>query len=62
MPEKNALTHRLATLEGARLSAAELELVVSEIEDLERIVAELEEFAEGTPWISLQNQPSRKGS
>ena len=62
MPEKNALTHRLAMLEGARLSAAELELVVSEIEDLERIVTELEEFAEGTPWISLQNQPSGKGS
>lgn len=62
MPEKNALTHRLAMLEGARLSAAELELVVSEIEDLERIVTELEELAEGIPWISLQDQPSRKGS
>jgi hypothetical protein len=60
MSEKNALTHRLALLEGARLSPAELESVVSEIEDLEQIVAELEAFVHDTPWISQQTQPSEK--
>jgi hypothetical protein len=60
MSEKNALTHRLALLEGARLSQAELESVVSEIEDLEQIVAELEAFVDDTPWISQQTQPSEK--
>ena len=30
------------------------------IEDLERVVAELEEFAQATPWISLQAQPESK--
>ena len=31
----------------------------AEIEDLDRIVAELEEFAQSTPWVSQQLQPAR---
>jgi hypothetical protein len=58
--EKTTLHERLALLQAAGLSPAELESVASEIEDLDRIVAELEEFADDTPWISQQNQPPAK--
>ena len=51
---------RLALLEGVNISPADLETIASEIEDNQRIVAELEAFAEGTPWISHQVQPSGK--
>jgi hypothetical protein len=51
---------RLALLEGVNLSSAELESIVKEIEDNERVVSELEEFSESTPWISLQTQPAGK--
>jgi hypothetical protein len=33
---------------------------VAEIEDFERVLAELEEFAQKTPWISRQIQPGKK--
>jgi hypothetical protein len=48
---------RLTLLEGVNISPDDLETVANEIEDNRRIVAELEAFAEGTPWISLQVQP-----
>jgi hypothetical protein len=57
---KDNVAHRLALLEGVTLSPAELESIVKEIEDNERVVAELEEFSQGTPWISLQSQPAGK--
>ena len=60
MAEKNTLTKRLALLEEVSLSPTEVASVVGEIEDLDRIVAELEEFGQATPWISLQTQPSGK--
>jgi hypothetical protein len=41
-------------------SPGDLESIVKEIEDNERIVAELEEFGQGTPWVSLQAQPHHK--
>ena len=60
MTDKEKVAHRLALLEGAIFSPADLALIVTEIEDLERVVAELEEFSQGTPSISLQAQPPDK--
>jgi hypothetical protein len=51
---------RLTLLEGVNISPAELETIANEIEDNQRIVAELEAFAQDTPWISLQAQPPGK--
>ena len=51
---------RLALLEGVNISPADLETIANEIEDNQRIVAELEAFAQDTPWISLQVQPPGK--
>jgi hypothetical protein len=56
----NKVAHRLALLAGVKLSTADLELIVKEIEDNERVVAELEEFSQGSPWIALQTQPVAK--
>jgi hypothetical protein len=60
MNDTDKITHRLALLEGVSLSPADLESIVTEIKDLERVMAELEEFAQGTPWISQQLQPPSK--
>jgi hypothetical protein len=58
MKPTDKIAHRLALLNGVNLSQAYLDAIVSEIEDLDRIVAELEEFAQGTPWVSQQLQPA----
>ena len=55
-PEK--LVQRLALLEGVTFSPADLEAIAHEIEDNLRVVAELEEFANDTAWISHQAQPA----
>jgi hypothetical protein len=47
-------------LEEVNLSPAELESIDNEIQDNELIVAELEEFSQTAPWISLQTQPTGK--
>jgi hypothetical protein len=60
MAGKDKFAHRLALLEGAEFSPADLEAIVTEIEDLDKVVAELEEFAQGTPWVSQQVQPADK--
>jgi nitric oxide reductase activation protein len=60
MKDTEKIGHRLALLEGISLSAAERESIAAEIEDLARVLAELEEFSQGTPWISLQAQPADK--
>ena len=60
MKDTNKVAHRLALLEGVSLSKADLESIVTEIKDLERVMAELEEFGQGTPWISMQVQPPSK--
>ncbi|HEY7317758.1 MAG TPA: hypothetical protein VIE89_09310 [Candidatus Binatia bacterium] len=60
MKDSDRVTHRLALLEGVTLSKVELESIGTEIEDLERVLAELEEFAQATPWISQQDQPRAK--
>jgi hypothetical protein len=58
--DKEKLAQRLALLNGINLSPADLEWIAGEVEDLERVVAELEEFGQGTPWMDLQVQPPEK--
>ena len=60
MADQNKVAHRLALLQEVNLSPAEVEAIVAEIEDLERVIAELEVFSQGTPWISHQIQPTGK--
>ena len=60
MNAKDKMTARLTLLEGVNISPADLETIAHEIEDNQRIVAELEAFAQGTPWISFQVQPPEK--
>ena len=57
MKPTDRIAHRLALLAGVDLSKAYLDEIAAEIEDLHRIVAELEEFAQSTPWVSQQSQP-----
>jgi hypothetical protein len=58
--DKDKIAHRLALLDEVNLSQADRESIMAEIEDLGRVVTELEEFAQGTPWITLQIQPAGK--
>jgi hypothetical protein len=58
MEPTNKVARRLALLKGINLSQAYLDAILAELEDLDRIVGELEEFAEDTPWVSHQNQPA----
>ena len=58
--DKEKLAQRLALLDGINLSPADLEWIASEVEDLERVVAELEEFSRDTPWTAMQVQPPDK--
>jgi hypothetical protein len=60
MSVSDKVARRLALLEGMNLSAADLESIAAEIEGFERVVAELEDFSQATPWISLQAQPAGK--
>ena len=60
MKDTDKVAQRLALLEGVSLSKGDLEFMATEIEDLERVMAELEEFGQDTPWISLQVQPPGK--
>ena len=60
MKETDKVVHRLALLTGVNLSTADRESIVKEIEDNDRVVAELEEFSQGNPWIAAQIQPAGK--
>jgi hypothetical protein len=60
MNDTDKIAQRLALLDGVNLSTADIESIVTEIKDLERVVAELEEFGQSTPWISQQVQPPGK--
>jgi hypothetical protein len=60
MRDTEKLAHRLALLEGVGLSTADFESIAAEIEDLERVLAELEKFSQGIPWVSAQVQPPAK--
>ena len=57
MADQDKLAQRLALLEGVNFSPADLEAITKEIDDNQRVVAELEEFSNGTAWISHQAQP-----
>ena len=57
MNATDKIAARLTLLEGVNISPADLETIADEIEDNQRIVDELEAFAQDTPWISLQVQP-----
>lgn len=58
MADPEYLAQRLALLEGVNFSPADLEAIAHEVEDNLRVVAELEEFAKDTAWISHQAQPA----
>jgi hypothetical protein len=58
MDNNDQLAHRLALLEDVTFSADELAAIAKEIEDNQRVVAELEEFSKDTPWVSHQAQPA----
>ena len=58
MADPDKLTQRLALLEGGEFSPDDREAIANEIEDNQRVVAELEVFANDTPWISHQAQPA----
>ena len=60
MNDQDNFAHRLALLEGVTIAPADLETIAKEIDDNLRVVAELEEFAKDTAWISLQTQPAGK--
>ena len=60
MNDTDKIAQRLALLDGVNLSTADIEFIVTEIKDFERVVAELEEFGQSTPWISQQVQPPGK--
>jgi len=60
MKEADKVAHRLALLPAVNFSTPDLESIVKEIEDNERVVAELEEFSQGNPWIASQIQPVGK--
>lgn len=62
MSEKDRCAYRLAVLGGVEFSPTDLEIITSEIAEMERILTELEEFAQDTPWVSLQAQPVEKKS
>ncbi len=55
---EDEMAHRLSLLEGVNFSPADLEAIAKEIKDNQRVVAELEEFANDTAWISHQAQPT----
>ena len=55
---EDEIAHRLSLLEGVNFSPADLEAIAKEIKDNQRVVAELEEFANDTAWISHQAQPT----
>ena len=57
MNEKERIAARLAPLEGIGLSDADLTYITEEVKDIERVVAELEDFARDVPWMSQQIQP-----
>jgi len=60
MKNTDKLAYRLALLEGVSLSPVDVESIIKDIEDNERVVAELEEFSQGIPWVTMQLQPTSK--
>ena len=52
------ISRRLALLEDFRLTPADLEFIVAELEDYDRALRELQAFAEGSSWLALPVQPT----
>jgi len=57
---EDKILHRLTLLDGVSFSPEDLESIIKDIDDNERIIGELEAFSQTTPWISLQAQPVNK--
>jgi hypothetical protein len=51
------VARRLALLEGLNLSQADRESIAAELELFDRVLPELEAFADGVSWPSLPVQP-----
>jgi hypothetical protein len=60
MTDAEKVAARLALLADVSLSQADLQSIAADTEDLDRVVAELEEFGQNTPWIVAQVQPADK--
>ncbi len=58
MDNNEKLAQRLALLEGVNLYPDDLDAIAKEIEDNQRVAAELEEFSKDTAWVSHQAQPA----
>jgi hypothetical protein len=58
MANSDNISQRLALLEGVSFSPDDLAVIAKEIEDNQRVTAELEEFSKDTAWISHQAQPA----
>lgn len=62
MKYTDKVARRLALLEGVGLSPDDVESIAVELEDYERVLAELEAFGHGIPWVAAYVQPTRKVS
>lgn len=51
------VARRLKLLGGVGLSQDDLDRIVAELEEVEKALAELEPFGEGIPWLAVQVQP-----
>jgi hypothetical protein len=58
--ENNRFAYRLALLSGVDFSPTDLEIITSEIEDMNRILTELEKFAHDTPWVFVAGPADEK--
>ena len=59
MNNSDRVVRRLDLLGSVSFSQDGLQAIMTEVEELERVVSELEKFGQETPWISLQAQPLR---
>jgi len=60
--QMDKVARRLAFLEGVKLSPADLAAIITEFQDFERVLAELELFSQGVPWIAVQVHAPEKGA
>jgi hypothetical protein len=58
MKPTEKVANRMALIKDVDLSEDDLGSIAAELEDLDRIVGELDEFAQATPWVSQQVQPA----
>jgi len=58
MKPTEKVANRMALIKDVDLSEDDLGSIAAELEDLDRIVGELDEFAQATPWVSQPVQPA----